>query len=157
MKKLFYFFVFAILIFNTSCFDTCEDLGYTFKDLQVKSYFADNNKINVFIDFEAVKDLPIEYFTKAKIDHSKEIDSVYFVSNTRMIVEIFLEGIYEESAKKDLEIMLELPDREDYIKCSHFSKYKYFNNVSFSIKKETYTVYEIIIDDWKETVIEDKK
>jgi hypothetical protein len=29
--------------------------------------------------------------------------------------------------------------------------------VSFSIKKETYTVYEIIIDDWKETVIEDKK
>jgi len=153
MKKITLLPIITLLFFINSCKESCEDLGKTFNEVKLNSWLVNSNELQVYIDFEACKKIDSDYFFQSSTTHSKEVDTAFFVSNSRLVVNIPLINIIDEDVKK-IEVMMKLPDRQKYAKCSHWGTDNiYYLNLSLNIVKITDNVYEASDIEWKESKI----
>ncbi len=153
MKKTTLIPIILLLLFINSCKESCDDLGQTFNEVKINSWLVNSSELQVYIDFDACKKIDADYFLQSSTTHSKEIDTAFFVSNSRLVVNIPLINIIDEDVK-NIEVMMKLPDRQKYANCSHWGKENiYYLNLSLNIVKITDNVYEASDIIWKESKI----
>ncbi len=172
-NKILSFFSILLCILSFSCQqDTCnEKKGDTFNSFEFYEAMNDsiNQKIVVSLSYDALKDLPLNYFNDGylwqayntpegeKIDSSiYYIDSVYF-DKSYMKLHILHTLFHDSVESKNFRVLYYFPDREQYIDCKHpGASDAYRIDVDFTLQKnvDAYTVKSLV---WKQSYHATKK
>lgn len=141
-----------MLIFADSC-KSCDDSQNTFEEVKLNSWLIKSEIMQVYVDFKALPNLKNNYFLSSNVKFSRDVDSAYFISTQRIVVDLPLANI-NTTEIKNVELLFLLPDRQEYCNCFHFGEDDiYYLNVTFSVSKITENVFEIDNFTWNEKKI----